>query len=210
MKSRAQRETSVRRRIAKNRSKWWIDCGEFEDSRRGCGPFPSSRNGSEWKQAGGRYGSSLWGVEGAVLESLSCNRGDLCRADASILAGSLARERKSVLLYLCVLAHSRRVWMQICFIKVSGIRRGPNTFKCRRRCWLASQRIWWNAPIKTEGLSCFHPKRKRRASYEDSSLVFFLFIYLFLNGFLLSLDTRIFGNENIEVKIGTRWKSWIS
>lgn len=36
------------------------------------------------------------------------------------------------------------------------------------------------------------------------SFFFFLFIYLFLNGFLLSLDTRIFGNENIEVKIGTR------
>lgn len=176
MKSRAQRETSVRRRIAKNRSKWWIDCGEFEDSRRGCGPFPSSRNGSEWKQAGGRYGSSLWGVEGAVLESLSCNRGDLCRADASILAGSLARERKSVLLYLCVLAHSRRVWMQICFIKVSGIRRGPNTFKCRRRCWRANG-YGETHQLRPRGYRAFirNVKGERRTRILPS---FFFFVYL--------------------------------
>lgn len=50
-----------------------------------------------------RYGSSLWGVvEGAVLESLSCNRGDLCRADASILAGSLAKGEETGNQFYCI------------------------------------------------------------------------------------------------------------
>lgn len=53
-----------------------------------------------------------------------------CRADASILPGPWQETRNQ---FYCtsVLAHSRRVWMQICFIRVSGIRRGPNTFSHR-------------------------------------------------------------------------------
>lgn len=118
-----------------------------------------------------------------MLESLSCNRGDPpCRRihlgqEDPWLGGD---GRKSVLLYLCVLAHSRRVWMQICFIKVSGIRRGPNTFKCRRRCWRANVGYGETHQLRpSQGLSCFHPKRKRRASETRRYLPSFFCLLIF-------------------------------
>lgn len=146
--------------------------GELRDSRRTSSP--SSRNAAEWKRAD-RCGSSLCVEEGTVLESLSCNRGDLHNASILVLGGG----GKSVLLYASLPVYLLTRVAYGC--KFASLRyRGYDVGRIRSNVaeMLASQRrIWWNAPIKIEGgLSCFRPKRKRRASYGDSFLAsFFLF-----------------------------------
>lgn len=64
---------------------------------------------------------------------------------------------------IAVFAHSRRVWMQICFIKVSGMQRGSNKFTSVARR---------NAPIKTEPTA--REKCKRRTPKECFVFVFVL------------------------------------
>lgn len=116
-----QRQSSIRGK----RQKWrrFRSIRRFQDSRH---RVESSRNAMG--QTGDRYIVPYSSRPRSNHYHATTNPATAtCRADASILPGPW-QETRNQFYCISVLAHSCRVWMQICFIRVSGIRRGPNTF----------------------------------------------------------------------------------
>lgn len=154
-----------RREIAKNRA----HSDRFGDSGIPDGGSRSSRNSTE--RTGGPDTLRVrrqWQADCAwiiIMQPPSpANSGPQCRHIH--LTAYPAGDAKSVLLYLPlsvplpVLARPSRVWMQICFIRVSGMGRGPNTIFCGDAREANSLGYGETRQLRREAIAC--PKRKRR------------------------------------------------